>query len=254
MIHPQEKTMPPDSDGIRLGKTFSFSWEIFQTNLLSLLALSSLYTLPGFLLQTYLELNPIQSGDLRSGVTSLLVILIMVIASSCLALVSSLAMPVLIESSVLDREASLRDSLSSGFAKFPAGAVTAMFGSIIIFGLCLLLVIPGIIWMYYYIFLNEAVALRNLRGMEALRYSKHLVQGNWWNVFWILLVCFCILSVVVALPTALAALFPGKGMLAHGVQLVLSTFALAFFHVLRTLLFLALECLKGLGIVRLPQE
>ena len=246
--------MPSDSAGIRLGKTFSFSWETFQNNLPPLLALSSLSTLPGFLLQTYMQLNPIHPGNLRAAMTSLLVILVMAVASSCLALVSSLAMPVLIENSVLGREVSLRDCLSSGFGKFSAGAVAALFASAIILGLSLLLIIPGIIWMYYYIFLNESVALRNLRGMEALRYSKHLVKGNWWNVFWILLVCFCILSVVVALPTALAVLFSGKGMLANCVQLVASTFALAFFHVLRTLLFLALECLKGLGIVRVPQE
>jgi hypothetical protein len=246
--------MPPESGGIRLGRTFSFSWEIFQNNLLSLLALSSLYTLPGFILQIYLQLNPIDPGDLRAGLTTLLVILVIVIASSCLALVSSLAMPILIENSVLDREVSLERSLKRGAEKFMAGAIAALIAGLIIFGLSLLLVIPGIIWMYYYMFLNEAVSLRDLRGMEALRYSKHLVKGNWWNVFWILLACFCLLSIVVALPTALAAIFMGKGMVAHGVQLVFSTFAFAFFHVMRTLMFLALECTKGLGVVRVPQE
>jgi hypothetical protein len=246
--------MPPDSDGIRLGKTFSFTWEIFQNNLLSLLALSSLYTLPGFFLQVYLQLNPIQPENLRAGLTTLLVVLVFVIIASCLALVSSLAMPVLIENSVLDREVSLENSLKRGVAKFMTGAVAALIASLIIFGLSLLLVIPGIIWMYYYIFLNEAVALRDLRGMEGLRYSKHLVKGRWWNVFWIVLVCCCLLTILVALPTALTALFLGESLLAHAVQLVLSTFAFAFFHVMRTLMFLALECSKGLGVARVPQE
>lgn len=144
--------MTSDYDGIRLGKTLSFSWDIFQSNLLSLLALSCLNTLPTFGLQVFLLLNPITPGNIRAGLTALIAILAVVIIASCLALVSSLAIPALVENSVLDREVSLRGSLNTGFTKFMAGAVTALIASLIIFGLSLLLVIPGIIWMYYYVF------------------------------------------------------------------------------------------------------
>lgn len=245
--------MAPDSGTIRLGKAFSFSWETLRNNLLPLLALSGLNTIPTLLLPRFMGTGPIPPGDPIELLTRLLVVLLAAIVSGCLAIVSSMAMAAVVENSVLERVVSLRESLARGFGKFAAGASVALLGGLIVLGLTLLLVVPGIIWGLYYLFLYESVVLRDLSGMEALRYSKRLVQGNWWNVFGIMLVCSGSLALLLGLSAFLSALLLGRGVLALAVQLVASTFVLAFFHVLRTLLFLALERMKGVGSVHETQ-
>jgi hypothetical protein len=59
---------------------------------------------------------------------------------------------------------------------------TGMLAGLILLGLTLLLIVPGIIWAVYYAFLVPVVAF-GLSGTEALAESKRLVKGNWWRTF-----------------------------------------------------------------------
>ncbi|MDZ8081320.1 MAG: hypothetical protein RMX35_19925 [Nostoc sp. DcaGUA01] len=52
----------------------------------------------------------------------------------------------------------------------------------------LLLVIPGIIYLVNNGFYATAFILRDQRGKAALEYSKTLVKGNWWKVFFFYLI------------------------------------------------------------------
>lgn len=52
----------------------------------------------------------------------------------------------------------------------------------------LLLVIPGIIYLVNNGFYATAFILRDQRGKAALEYSKTLVKGNWWRVFFFYLI------------------------------------------------------------------
>lgn len=55
--------------------------------------------------------------------------------------------------------------------------------TLIILGGTLLLVVPGIIFSVWYMFGNVALVLDNKKGMAALKESKRLVHGRWWQVF-----------------------------------------------------------------------
>jgi len=57
--------------------------------------------------------------------------------------------------------------------------------SLIIFGGFLLLIIPAIIFALWYAFGLYAVILDNKKVGEALNYSKSLVKGRWWSVWWL---------------------------------------------------------------------
>ncbi|MBD2677507.1 MULTISPECIES: hypothetical protein [Nostoc] len=52
----------------------------------------------------------------------------------------------------------------------------------------LLLAIPGIIYLVNNGFYTTAFILRDQRGKAALEYSKTLVKGNWWRVFFFYLI------------------------------------------------------------------
>jgi uncharacterized membrane protein len=79
-------------------------------------------------------------------------------------------------------------ALSKAFSRWGSCLTTSILGGIIILGLTFLLIIPGVIWSIYYIFIIQIVALRELGGKTALNYSKSLVKGRWWKTFGIVFV------------------------------------------------------------------
>ena len=45
-----------------------------------------------------------------------------------------------------------------------------------------IIIIPGIIFSIYWIFISETIVVNDKRYIEALKYSRQLVKGRWWNV------------------------------------------------------------------------
>jgi len=48
----------------------------------------------------------------------------------------------------------------------------------------ILFLIPGILFFIWYVFTFHTVIFDNKRGIEALKASKELVVGRWWQIFW----------------------------------------------------------------------
>lgn len=107
----------------------------------------------------------------------------------------------------------------------------------------LLLIIPGIIYLVNNGFYATAFILRDQRGKAALEYSKTLVKGNWWRVFFFYLITGLInfgllrildkiLSIAIAnnptLVTVLASALTGLVGLGVGVSLILLFLNLEF--------------------------
>lgn len=95
---------------------------------------------------------------------------------------------------------------------------------VFITGLSLLLLVPGIIYAVYWVFAPYAFIAHGKTGMEALRYSKSLVQDNWWRVFGMLLLISIIITVLFGIFTVIFAI-------------VLSIFSLPSDHFISTFLF-----------------
>lgn len=72
------------------------------------------------------------------------------------------------------------DAGQNAFVLWPLALWTMVLQGLIVFGLSLLLIVPGIIWGVYYTFSTFVVAQGSLWGKEALDYSKALVKGRWW--------------------------------------------------------------------------
>ena len=87
---------------------------------------------------------------------------------------------------------------------------TGLLAGLVLLGLTLLLIVPGIIWFVYYAFLVPVVAF-GLTGTEALAESKRLVKGNWWRTagcgFVIGLVGFALMAPGLILQTVYYAFF-----------------------------------------------
>lgn len=76
------------------------------------------------------------------------------------------------------------------FGKMIKFILTDILALILLVILYLLLVIPGIIFTVYWILTPFVVFDKDLGYLKALKYSKKLVEGQWWKIFLLLLISF----------------------------------------------------------------
>lgn len=62
--------------------------------------------------------------------------------------------------------------------------VVVVLQTLIVFGGLLLFIIPGILFMVWFIFAQMAVILNRRRGLNALSYSRFLVRGRFFTALW----------------------------------------------------------------------
>jgi hypothetical protein len=166
------------ADFIREGfKIFFFRIKDF-----SLLALSTVVPLS---LLLAIVAGGFSSEDNKTNVVKIILFCLAFLFQVIVSLVASMSSKLIVESIVEQKPMSLTDAIKLAWSKWGRALTTQLLTSLIILGLSLLLFIPGFIYSIYYIFMLDAVALRDKDGMEALKYSKTLIEGQWWRIFWI---------------------------------------------------------------------
>ena len=102
---------------------------------------------------------------------------------------------------VTQREISFAEALAEGLNRWPRYLWAGFLGGLIIVGLCVL-IIPGLIWAVYYMFLPYVVSVTSLSGKKALDYSKSLVKGRFWRTlgyFFVIVIATAIPSLIIVL-------------------------------------------------------
>ncbi|MCX5645261.1 MAG: hypothetical protein NTZ17_11355 [Phycisphaerae bacterium] len=105
-----------------------------------------------------------------------------------LGTLATMALAKLMEESLYGHTITWLAALRHAASRWGAAILTGLLAMLIVFGLTLLLIVPGVIWAIYYSFFLFIVALRGLSGKQALDYSRAMVKGQWWPVFTYLLV------------------------------------------------------------------
>ncbi len=116
------------------------------------------------------------------------------------SLITSMSSKIITQSVVDNKSISLGGAIQSASSMVGTAFMTQLLASLIVLGLSFLLFIPGVIYSIYYIFVLDAVALRDKVGKDALKYSKTLVEGQWWLIFGISMgfaIIFFILNVLI---------------------------------------------------------
>lgn len=113
--------------------------------------------------------------------------LLMTILEGFILLIPTISVILIISNEINGYKFKLSKIFSKSISLWKGAVITNVIEGIITFLLFILLIIPGIVWSVYYIFSMQAVTFENLRGKEALDYSKSLVKGQWWKVFLIFL-------------------------------------------------------------------
>ena len=101
------------------------------------------------------------------------------------------------ERTITRRDCTASEALGEGVRRWPSYLWTSWLGGLIIGALCLLLIVPGLIWAVYYAFVPYVVSVTSLSGKKALDYSKSLVKGAFWRTIGYLFV----IGVAASIPT-----------------------------------------------------
>jgi len=81
------------------------------------------------------------------------------------------------------REMSFSEALTAGTTHFGEGMAVSLIALFSLFGLFLLLIIPGLIFAVYWAFILYALITDNTTVTGAFAHSKKVVKGRWWTVF-----------------------------------------------------------------------
>lgn len=163
-----------------LGLTISTGWSIFWKNIRSILPIFLIVYVP---INVGLSFVPVDYLIETHGLRGFKMYMkIIQLTEFFIGVVATMSLAKLVESLVFGKPITWRQALSHAFSRWGAAIGTGFLGGVIILGMTLLLIVPGIIWSLYYYFFVFVVALRGLSGKEALDYSKGVVKGQWWRV------------------------------------------------------------------------
>lgn len=158
-------------------------------------------------------------------------------------IIATIAVAALVEHAVRGESLPWHMALRYGLAHWLPAIVTELLAALIIMGLTFLLIIPGIIWAFYYAFVVYVVALRAVSGRRALAYSKRLVQGQWWRICGVLLATGLIGQLALLVITGVLTLIADNPVADFIINSVADVVG-AFFLVVTVLFFLNTDYLK----------
>lgn len=169
-----------------LGQVMALGWEQYRKRFLSILSIFLIVYVP---INIGLSFVPVDCLIEEHGLRGFRIYMKLVqLTEFLIGVVATMSLARLIEASLAGQPATWQQALRLAVSRWGASIGTGFLAGLIVLGMLLLLIIPGIIWSLYYSFFIYVVALRGLSGKRALDYSKALVKGQWWRVCGFLLV------------------------------------------------------------------
>jgi hypothetical protein len=161
-----------------LGQIIALGWEHYRKHFVSILLIFLIVYIP---INIGLSFVPHPNENL--GLRGFPIYMILYFTKFLIGVVATMSLARLIEASLLAQPITWQQALRHAVSRWGACLCTGLLEGLIVLGMFLLLIVPGIIWGLYYTFYVYVVALRGLSGKRALDYSKAIVKGQWWRVF-----------------------------------------------------------------------
>lgn len=171
---------------ISAGDIIKNSLELYKKNWRALIPYLVLLFLPTLILSLLGVLGSVLSFYVPgTSLATNLIILAVFAASIIFSIWTSIALAHELKN-LLENKAALGWKVifaSSSHLIWPMIYTSILVGIIVLAG-AILLIIPGIIFAVWYAFAVYAVIFDGQKGMSALKNSKNLVVGRWWDVAW----------------------------------------------------------------------
>jgi hypothetical protein len=238
-----EKTMDQDITLTRygLGRIITVGWEQYWQHFRSILPIFLIVYIP---INIGLSFVPVDYLVEQHGLRGFKIYMKLIqLTEFLIGVVATMSLARLIEASLLGQPITWQQALRQALSRWGASIGTGLLAGLIILGMCLLLIVPGIIWSLYYSLFMYAVALRGLSGKKALDYSKAIVKGQWWRVFGYLLV-INILGAVAGIAVAAPFFFTPDNRILDIASDTLTDIVSALFLTMTTVFFLNNDQMK----------
>lgn len=160
-----------------------------------------------------------------------------------IGVLATMSLARLIKSSLIGSPVTWQAALHHAGSRWAASIGTGLLAGVIVLGLLLLLIVPGVIWGLYYVFFVYVVALRGLSGKAALDYSKGIVKGQWWRVLGYLAV-IQVLALAASLAVTSPFFFMPEGRIIEILSNTLSDIVSALFLAMTAVFFLNNDFLR----------
>jgi len=172
------------------------------------------------------------------------------ILEGLIGIIATMAIAYLIKVRLDNKKISSWTALKEAVFKWPAAFLTSFVTGISLLFLFLLLIVPGIIFAVYWMFVLYVVILKDETAFDAMSYSKSLVKGRWWKTLGYSIV-FGLLGLIVSLFLGFIlggiAYFLPANIFGAGIDVILTTFTdviTAFFSVVFVVFFLNFDATK----------
>ena len=165
---------------LEIDRLIAIGWDMYRRNFRSILPIVLIIGIPLDLIRSLIPASETAMSASAQGMgpfTTFSVVMDMLFRH-----ISFMALFLLVESSLAGNPPSWSDAFRHALTRWGASIGTMLLAGLIVTGMTLLLVVPGIIWGVYYIFFLMAVSVRGMSGKAALDFSKGLVKGQWWRV------------------------------------------------------------------------
>jgi hypothetical protein len=229
-----------------LGDLLSLAWKLFSDNFKAILIITIIVYVPLNLISALFPV-PAPSGttpnelarawlDIVTSAAFILTTIITMLASVLVPLAIALLTRKYLDGQTLDYQAALKQAIP----RWLPGIGTTGLMSLLLLGLSLFLIIPGVIFAIYWAFAIYVVMLNNKSGMAALNYSRQVVRGRWWRTLGYFIVFGLIsgmASWVINIPLAAYLSNP----VVNFISSLLANIIFSFITVATVLLFLNLE-------------
>ncbi len=120
------------------------------------------------------------------------------ILEGLIGIIATMAIAYIVKQKIDGKTINFKEALKKSLSRWPAAIGTNIILGIFLLGLTLLLIVPGVIYYVYWIFVIYVVILHDKSGKNALDYSKSIVRGRWWKVLGYSLI-FGILTLIASL-------------------------------------------------------
>ena len=164
-----------------LGKILALGWEQYRKHFASILPIFLIVYIP---INVGLSFVPVEYLIEEHGLRGFRIYMKLIqLTEFLIGVVATMSLARLIEASLMGQPITWKQALRHAVSRWAASIGTGVLAWLIVLGMFLLLIVPGIIWGLYYSLFVYVVALRRLSGKSALDYSKSIVKGQWWRVF-----------------------------------------------------------------------
>lgn len=224
-----------------LGRVIALGWQQYRRHFGSILPIFLIVYIP---INIGLSFVPVDYLIEEHGLRGFKIYMKLIqLTEFLIGVVATMSLARLIEASLLGRPITWRQAFRHGLSRWGASIGTGLLAGLIVLGMCLLLIVPGIIWGLYYSLFVYVVALRDRSGKKALDYSKALVKGQWWRVFGYLLV-IDVLGVVAGIAVAAPFFFTPDNRILDIASDTLTDIISALFLTMTTVFFLNNDHMK----------